>query len=357
MTPADILHIRLHNQPLAANNFQTPAALVSWMGVMQSQEMISSKWAIGIRIPGATEKMVNKAIDKGEIIRTHVLRPTWHYVAPEDLHWMLHLSAPQIKAAMKFRHKFLQLTDPIVKKSKKIITKALSSGEHLTRKELTAILKKEKIDAQNEKGGHLLLCAEIEGIICSGAQRGKEITYALLEQRVLNGKTYPREEALGKLAIRFFTGHGPATVRDFIWWSGLSVTEGKMALELVKNDLESATINEQEYWFAQNLSIPSSKKSSGYLLPAFDEYIIAYADRSLVVDESKKKSIFENGLFRNVILVNGKAIGLWKRVIKKDKTVLETQFFKPPTQAAIALARKGAKAYGKFVGQKVEVSL
>lgn len=351
MKIADIAHMRLHNQQLAAKKYQSPKEIVAWLGAMQAQEMISSKWAIGIRLAGATEKQIDKSLDRGDILRTHILRPTWHYVTPEDIHWMLALTGPQVKAGLKSRHKQLEFTEALFKKSNNTIEKALSNGEHLTRKEIVAILKKVKIDGAGERGAHLLWRAETDGIICSGAQRGKEITYALLAQRVNTGKSLPREEALGKLAHRFFTGHGPATVRDFIWWSGLSVTDGKNALEMVKKEFDSIVVDEQEYWVSPGLKVPPrEKKSSCLLLPPFDEYIIAYADRSAVVSgESKKKNLFENGLFKSVILVNGKAVGNWKRTFKKDKLVLETQYWKPPAKTTEALVKKAWKEYEKFM--------
>lgn len=351
MKMADLAHIRLHNQQLAAKNAQSPKEIVAWLGAMQAQEMIFSKWALGIRLAGAIEKQIDKALDRGEILRTHILRPTWHYVAPEDIHWMLALTAPQVKAGLKSRHKQLEFTEAIFKKSNNTIEKALSNGEHLTRKEIVAILKKVKIDGAGERGAHLLWRAETDGIICSGAQRGKEITYALLSQRVSTGKSLPREEALRTLAHRFFTGHGPATVRDFTWWSGLSVADGKQALEMVKKEFDSITIDEQEYWLSPGLKIPPREKSSCLLLPPFDEYIIAYADRSAVLsDGSKKSNLFQNGLFKPVILLNGKAIGTWKRTFKKDKMVLETQYFKPPAKTTGALVKKAWKEYERFMG-------
>lgn len=350
MKTADLLRIRLHNQQLSTNSFKTPKEIVSWMGIMQSQEYAQSKWAIGVRLPESTEQTIDKALDKGEILRTHVLRPTWHYVAAEDIHWMLAIAAPQQRAAQKFRLKFLEITPAILKKSNKIIEKALSNGDHLTRKEIVSRLQAAKIDAEGEKGGHMLFQAEIDGIICSGIQRGKEITYALLSERVNGGKSFSRDESLAMLARRYFTSHGPATVQDFIWWSGLPITEGKKALELIKNEFESATIGEATYWFAGGIEIPEQKKSSCFLLPPYDEYIIAYAGRSMLVNnELNKKNLFENGLFRNVILVNGKAIGLWKRVIKKDKTVVETKFFKPAAKATHALVKKATKEFTAFL--------
>lgn len=352
MKTADIIRARLHNQQLATSRFTTAKEIVGWQGAVQAQEYVLSKWAIGIRLPGSSEKTIDKALDKGEILRSHLLRPTWHYVAAEDIHWMLALSAPQQRAAVKFRQKFLEITSATLKKSNKTIEKALSKGEHLTRKELAALLQEVKINTKDERVSHMLFEAEIDGIICSGVQRGKEITYALLSERVNGGKAFPREEAVAKLAQRYFTSHGPATVQDFIWWSGLSITEGKKALELVKKDFESFTIGEQTYWLSPGLQIPSPKKSAAFLLPPYDEYIIAYADRSAVLtDESKQKSLFDNGLFRPVILVNGKATGNWKRVIKKGKTIVELNYFKKPAKTTEALIKKATKDYQRFAGE------
>jgi hypothetical protein len=352
MKTADIIRIRLHNQQLAASRFTTAKEIVEWQGVMQAQEYALSKWAIGIRLPGSSEKIIDKALDKGEILRSHLLRPTWHYVAAEDIHWMLTLSVPQQRAAVKFRQKFLEIKPATLKKSNKIIEKALSKGEHLTRKELTALLQEAKINTKDERVSHMLFEAEIDGIICNGVQRGKEITYALLSERVNGGKSFPREEAMAKLAQRYFSSHGPATVQDFIWWSGLSITEGKKAVDLVKKDLESFTIGKKTYWLSPGLQIPSTKKSSAFLLPPYDEYIIAYADRSAVLtDGSKQKNLFDNGLFRPVILVNGKAIGNWKRVVKKGKTTVESNYFKKPAKTTEALIKKATKDYQRFAGE------
>jgi hypothetical protein len=352
MKTTDIIRMRLHNQQLTAAGFTTPKEIVGYMGAMQAQEYPLSKWAIGIRLPGSTEKTINRALDKGEILRTHVLRPTWHYVTPEDIHWILSLSAPQQRQAVKFRQKSLELTPAVLNKSNKTIEKALLKGEHLTRKELTAALQQVKIDARNERGGHLLFQAEIDGIICSGIQRGKEVTYALLSERVNGGKSFPREEAMVKLAKRFFTSHGPATAQDFIWWSGLSITDGKNAVEMIKKEFHSIIAGEKTYLLSPNLQIPADKKPSRFLLPPYDEYIIAYADRSAVVtDDAKKKNLFDNGLFRPAIIVNGKAIGNWKRVIKKNKTTAELKYFKKPAKTTEALIKKAVKDYERFVSE------
>lgn len=326
------------------------------MGAMQAQDYPMCKWAAGIRLPAATEQTVETAIHKGEIIRTHVLRPTWHLVAAEDLHWMLALSAPKLKASLKARHKELELTDAVRKKSNSIIEKALAQHGHLTREELVTELKKAKIAVDNNRSSHLLFWAEMEALICSGSLKNKQPTYALLQEWVPKTKALTKEEALAQLAYKYFNSHGPATLPDFVWWSGLNITDARKGLESVKDQLREEKIAGQTYWMSPSLDIPSGKQNAVYFLPAFDEYIISYKDRTAVLaDNYQKNAIWVNGLFRPVVIVNGEAAGTWKRTIQKDKTIIETQFFKPPVKTTTALFKKAAAAYGHYLGQPVEM--
>ncbi len=326
------------------------------MGALQAQDYPMCKWAVGIRLPAATEKTVEAAIHKGEIIRTHLLRPTWHLVAAEDLHWMLALSAPKLKASLKGRHKELELTDAVLKKSNSIIEKALTKNGHLTREELVAELKKARIAVDNNRSSHLLFWAEMEALICSGSLKDNQPTYALLNEWVPKKISLTKEEATAQLTLRYFTSHGPATLPDFVWWSGLNITDARRGLESIKDQLQEETIAGQSYWMSPALVIPPGKPSSVYFLPAFDEYIISYKDRSAILaDNYKKNAIWVNGLFRPVIVVNGQAAGIWKRSIQKGKTIVETEFFRPPAKKMTALIKKAAAAYGHFLDQPMEL--
>ncbi len=307
MTLNDISSLRLANQQIAGTNFKTAKEIVSWMGAMQAQDYSMAKWAVGVRLPGSTDALIEVAITGGDIIRTHVLRPTWHFVSPDDIYWMLELAAPNILSSMKSRHKQLELNEGVQKKSNDIIEKSLSRGKHLTRDDLFAELEKKKIATGNQRGIHILMRAEVDGIICSGTTRGKQQTYALLAERVPKKKTLHKEEALAELAKRYFTSHGPATLQDFIWWSGLSVSDAKNALESVQSNFLSEKIDSQILWFKNVISMPVNKKESVYLLPAYDEYVISYKDRSAILTpESQAKAISNNGIFWPVIVSNGK---------------------------------------------------
>jgi hypothetical protein len=356
MTTKDIAHIRLITQQIAASNFTKPAALVSWMGVLQAQDYNMAKWAIGMRVPGATEAGINAAIHKGQILRTHVLRPTWHFISPNDIHWMLELSAPKLRNTLAGRHRQLALTPAVLKKSNAIIEKALTQHKHLTRKELVELFTKANIAVNENRASHLLFSAELDGLICSGPLKEGDATYALLhEWAPKKKKSYTREEAIAELARRYITSHAPVTVKDFVWWSGLNITESKAGLEAIKKEFITEKAGDQTYWLPASFTLPNNKQPAAFLLPAYDEYVISYTDRSAILDATQhSKAISNNGLFRPVLVVNGQAMGTWKRTAKKDTIVAFDYFIKPPKTAG-PLIKKAVAAYGDFLGKKLTI--
>ncbi len=356
MTLNDISNIRLFSQQITTTKFTTVKDIVGWMRAMQAQDYAMVKWAIGTRLPNSTIETIEKAIDQGEILRTHLLRPTWHFVSSDDIYWMLELTAPKIKASLKLRHQGLELTESIINKSNALIHEALSGGNHLTREELVVIFQKEKIATNENRTSHILMRAELDGIICSGAIKNKKQTYALLSERVTKTKSLTREESLEKIARRYFTSRCPATLQDFVWWSGLSVGDARNALEMVKSDLISEKEGLETYWFTNSFSNHKNDNNSTYLLPAFDEFIICYKDRSASLpSENFKKAVSDNGVFRPIIVLNGQIIGLWKRTIKNDKVIVETDLFKTQSKSIKNLIEKTAIVYGNFLGKKAEV--
>ena len=219
----DFAQRRLISQHIGGTELKTPAALVSHMGAMQAQDFNMVKWAIGARLPGVSEEQIEKSFNSGEMIRTHLMRPTWHLIVPEDVSWLLELTAPRIKSAARSRHKQLEIDDKLVAKSNTLIEKALEGNKHMTRDELMDVLENAGIKARNQRSYHLMFCAELDGIVCSGEIRNKEQTYALLRERVPEIKKIDRDEALARLARKYFTSHCPASAQDFAWWSGLSL--------------------------------------------------------------------------------------------------------------------------------------
>jgi Winged helix DNA-binding domain len=356
MTLSDISRTRLFNQQIAGTKFKSPQDMVSWMGAIQAQDYQMVKWALGVRLPRITDKEIETALDKGQIIRTHLLRPTWHLVSAEDIYWMLELTAPHIKSSLNSSANLMGLTAGVITKCNNIIEKALRDGNHLTRDEIMALLNKAKISTESFRSIHIMYHAELSGLVCNGIRKGKNNTYALLAERVPKKKTIPREEALAKLAKRYFSSHCPATIKDFIWWSGLPVKDARNALEMIKSNFISETIGAETYWFTNSFSIPKNNIQSVYLLPAFDEFLISYKDRTAAFPKGNHKRAFtNNGIFRPVIVINGHVTGLWKRTIKKDTVLIETCYLQAHNKATKSLVEKATKTYGDFLNKKTEV--
>jgi hypothetical protein len=356
MILSNISEIRLQNQQIAHSKFRNVQDLVYWMGAMQAQDYNMAKWAIGLRLHHATNTAIEDAVCKGEIIRTHILRPTWHFVSPEDIYWMLELTAPHLKSLLKSRHKNLELSESVINKSKSVVENSLIGGNHLTREEICIQLHNAQISTEGQRAAHLMMICELDRIVCSGVPKGKNQTYALLEEWVPKTSSIIRDEALAELTRRYFASHGPATIQDFIWWSGLPVRDAKNGLESIKYELVSMISDQQTYWMSD--SIPENKPmpESTFLLPAYDEFIISYRDRSpslLVKDH--QKAISENGLFRPIIVENGRVTGIWKKIQKKDQAFIETSYFSGESQASNKLLERAAKHYGDFLNQKTEI--
>lgn len=345
MTAKEILSLRLSNHQLAGTEIKEPHNLVSWMGAMQSQSFEMAKWGIGCRMPGITNQMLDKALDKGDILRLHILRPTWHFVSKDDIYWMLDLSTPRVRKAIASSDKELGLTENFIKKTNTIIEKALAKDSNLTRQELQDIINNAGLKADSRTITHIMYHAELGGIVCNGIVRGKKQTYALLEEKVPKPKEiFNKDESLYKLAYKYFQSHGPATLQDFIWWSGLTATECRRALDLIKDDFIFEVIGEQTYIF-HRASVPTKEVNLINLLPAFDEFIVSYKDRkeTLHIDHHKK-IITSPGIFQPSISKDGKTIGSWRKLPKKEISI-STEHFYPCSKLTEKLINK---ASGKF---------
>jgi len=321
-----ITDIRLISQQLSGGKLQTPKDIVSWMGAMQAQDFNMVKLAVAMRLPECTEKIVEEAFNKGDILRTHLMRPTWHLVAPENIRWMISLSAAKIKSLSKSRDRELEITEELYSKSNHVVAKALEGNKHLTREALGIELEKANIAVNPSRLVHFVMRAELDGIVCSGALQGKKQTYALLDERVPATKTLSRDEAIAKLAKIYFTSHCPATLPDFVWWSGLTQTEAKKGLETVKQDFITEKIAGNEYLIANEFAGVANIGKTVFFLPAFDEYIISYRDRTAALSpEHHSKAISSQGVFHPTIVVNGIVVGLWKKSTSKTQPI--TEFF------------------------------
>lgn len=359
MKNPEIVRQRFHHQHLAETRFHTPEGVVQWQGAVQSQDYASAKWALGLRLPNVTDDEVERAFANGSILRTHVLRPTWHFVTPAEIRWMLALTAPRVNALNAYHYRKAELDNATFMRSHKALEKALQGGKQLTRDELRGVLERAGIATEGEvRMTHLMMRAELDGVICSGARRGKQFTYALLEERVPPAKPLTREEALHELLMRYFTSRGPATLQDFVWWSGLTMAEARRGIEQVKTRLEQEVIDGQPYWFAAS-SAPTQKLShTAHLLPNYDEYFIGFKDRSafMVAIRATQKDMLLTGLSAHIIVVAGQVVGGWKRTLTKNAVRVELTPLKPLTKSEKQAIAVAAERYGRFLKLPVTLS-
>jgi hypothetical protein len=353
MTVADIRELRLQNQHLASPQFTQPADLVYYMGAIQSQDYPGGKWAIAQRLKGATDKLLEDAFTNGDIIRTHLMRPTWHFVHPKDIRWMMQLTAPRVMTLAGTQYRQHNLDHIIFSKSEKAIQQAMEGGKQLTRDEIAEALQQAGVATNEQRFIHIMMQMELIGLVCSGGRQGKQFTYALLDERVPATKPFDRQEAVIALADRYFTSHSPAALQDYVWWSGLTVTDAKTGLEAVKHKLTSADLNGNTYWFAEQENLTKSKSPGAFLLPNYDEYIVSYKDRSATISASDLNKADPRGtIFNHTIIANGKIIGIWKRTIGKTKVDIELIPFAPLSKVNKTAIATAAKRYARFVGLK-----
>ncbi|MTK53188.1 winged helix DNA-binding domain-containing protein [Paludibacter sp.] len=358
MTLQEITTLRLQNQQIITNHSGNIVSLVEKMGALQAQDYAMAKWALGVRMSSVSDESVNEAIASASIIRTHVLRPTWHFVPARDVVWMTRLSADRIKTSMRTRDRQLELTEDVFTSSNNILATALADGKSMTREEIALLLQQKGIRTNENRLSHLLMRAELELIICSGAYRRGKPSFRLLEKCISNPIELSREESLSTLAKRYFSAHGPATIADFVWWSGLSQSEAKQGIEANKHAFESLTINGQIYWMNRDSQADTTANSLVHLLPAFDEYLISYRDRSaMIASHHNPKTIYTNGVFRPVVVVNGKVAGLWSRTIKKEVVTVSIAMFDDFSDDVRSLIKKSVKPYGVFLGKIVDLTI
>jgi len=306
---------RLRNQKLVASDLRRPEDVVSWLGAVQAQDYAGARWALGQRARGLTDAGVRRAFDEGRILRTHVLRPTWHFVAPADLRWLLTLSAPRVHQVSGSVFRQCDLDRPTLSRCRRVFDRVLRDGASLTRSELATALTRAKIPAAGIRLAYIMLHSELERVVTSGPVRGKQFTYALFDERVTTHTALEGDAALAELVRRYFTSHGPATVRDFVWWSGLTTKQTTRGLDIVKPALVKQVSGERTYWSATPTPRAARPPAGAHLLPSYDEYLIAYKDRDPVVDlELPAASAFAGeDAYAHPIVIAGRFAGVWRR--------------------------------------------
>ncbi len=352
MESLQIASMRLSSQRIAVNTAETPADVVRWLGAVQAQDYAAAKWAVALRTRSCADAELETAFELGAILRTHVMRPTWHFVAPEDIRWMQMLTAPRVEAILAYQYRRLELDVPILKRSLAAVEKALRGGRQLTRAELGAALARAGIEAEGLRLAHIVLHAELQAVVCSGGRRGKQFTYALIAERAANARELTRDEALAVLTERYFKSHGPATARDYAWWSGLSSADVQAGLEMVQPRLLTETSRGQTYWMSGAEEGGARRHGKVHLLPNFDEYIVGYTDRAAIFDSVHAQHLDarHNPLFNNTVVSAGRVVGTWTRTMATDSLMIKAKSFEPLSASDTKALQQAAKRFAKFLG-------
>ncbi|MGC4119911.1 MAG: winged helix DNA-binding domain-containing protein [Myxococcales bacterium] len=346
---------RLLSQRIASSAPSTPAQLVAHLLAVQAQAPNAARWAVGLRT-GTSEAQVQQALAEGAVLRTHAMRATWQLVCPADLRWIVALVAPRLLALAKRRFEELALPPRTLLRCWGVLEKALDESGELTRQEISERLARARLPATGTALAYVLVFAELDQRICSGADRGKQATYALLDRRAPGLRPpLPRDEALALLALRYFQSRGPATVADLAWWAGLTAADARAGLAGVRRQLVSTTVGGTEYWQdPESAEVDSLGDARAFLLPAFDEYLIAYQNRDAVLDPAYVKRVNAGGgLLSPCVVVAGRVVGLWRSELARGQACIRVDPFVPFSAKDRRAVELAAKRFGTFLGADV----
>jgi hypothetical protein len=358
---ADMDAVQACHRRLAAQSLMRPARgavvdAIRSLGAMQAQDYAGAKWALGQRIAGATDASMEKLFAEGAFLRTHVLRPTWHFVAPEDIRWMLALTAPRVAAAMASYNRKLELTPDVFRRGNDAIAKALEGRRYLTRAELNEALARVGIAATTQRLGHLMMQAELDAVICSGPRRDKQFTYALLDERVAPAPSRDRDESLLDLTLRYFATRGPATTADMSWWSGLAMRDVRRGIEMAGKRLRKVEVDDRPHWVIDGQRRPPGRPSA-HLLPNYDEYFIGLKDRSAIGERVRGSRLVTGGdaLTVHVAFIDGQLVGGWRRLVDGSTVVVELDLVTRITRDERDRLEAQAERLATFLGAPVAV--
>ena len=365
-----LLARRLRAHRLSLEGPVAPADVVRWFGAVQAQDFAGALWALAQRVAApTTETALLAAFDAGAFIRTHVLRPTWHVVAPEDLRWMLALTGPRVHAANASRYAELGLDARTRAAAEGVFEGALAGGVFRTRHELADALRAAGINHEGQRLPHLLMHGELEGLICSGPRRGKQFTYAWVDARVPTAPARSREDALSELMRRYVRSHEPVTVRDAAWWSGLTMQDVRAGFEAAGDTL-SRWDDGGATWWATRESLSSAaggrrRRSTGgaavHLLPNYDEYTVAYRDRTALLHPSTPaSSLAQSALLMQPVVHQGWHAGTWRRTLPTRAgapVIVDVQWLERPDEAQASGSVAAAERYAAYLDAPVMVTV
>jgi DNA glycosylase AlkZ-like len=353
-----LAHWRMRNLRLWGASFERPEEVVGWLGGVQSQDYGPAKWSLAERTGAADDAAVERAFADGAILRTHVLRPTWHFVLPADIRWMLELTGPRVHVLNGYQYRQLGLDEGVLRKATALLVDALRGGNQLTRKVLGARLEAAGIATSGFRLAYVLMNAELNGVVCSGALDGRRHTYALLDERVPRAPSRSRDEALAELVLRYFSSHGPATAKDLGWWSSLTMADVREGIEMVASRLERVDVDGVSYWFAEPAPPTRPPSPRVHLLQGYDEYVVGYSESKYVLDVSgAARSLTQDGIpFNSVVILDGQVAGHWKRTMKGRSVLVEVALYRPLDDGQAAALQAAADRYAAFLGVTASVT-
>jgi len=363
MKTPEIARRRIRNSRLTGERFAAPDEVVRWHLAMQAQEYGPAMWSIGQRSRGLREADVDRAITDGTIVRTHVLRPTWHFVARDDIRWLLALSGPRVRQGNAGRLRQLGLDTRTLARSEKIVASALEGGNRLTRNELAAVFDRQKLDPGGQRMPYLLMHGELVGLIGSGGRKGKQQTYALLDERVpaVGGRRLDRDEAVVELVRRYLASHGPATVKDLSWWSGLTMTDLRAALRSLDDQVASDEVDGLTFWSAASERSRRPPAARGvHLLQTYDELVVGYTESRFhgdVSGELARQAWTDRTFPTGVFLLHGRVGGHWRRTIQAKRVRASFHTYGRISDADARTLESAAKRLGRFLGLPVSVEI
>jgi Winged helix DNA-binding domain len=338
----DLVRRRMWVQGLTGKPFRKPVDAVRSLGAVQAQEFAEAKWSLAERVRGDDDSAVERAFADGEILRTHALRPTWHFVRAKDIRWILSLTGPRVHAANGHPYRRFDLDDALLARTDGLLYDTLADGQPRTRKELGGALADAGIpDASGARLAYIVMHAELEAVICSGPRRGAQHTYLLVEQRAPDATELDHDEALAELTRRYFAGHGPATVRDYAWWSGLKLADARAGIALA--DLEE--IDDGYLGTAADVS-GDPGRGGAFLIPMYDESTIAFKEHRVVLAAEPPRK----GLLQRPVVIDGVTFGSWKRVAAQDRVTVRVTLFARLGAAERRAVEEAVDRFGAFAG-------
>jgi hypothetical protein len=335
------------------------AGVVEWFGAMQAQDIASGLWSLGVRLPSFTLPDVNAALERGEAIRTWPMRGTVHLVPPNDAHWMLELMGVRALAGAAKRRETIGLSERNAERGVEVLGTVLAGGGRLTRAQCMAALTEAGVDVGGQQGYHLLWYASQKGVTCIAPHIGKEQTFALLDDWAPKPNRPTRDEALALIATRYFRSHGPATAADLARWTGLTLTDCRAGIAAAGDALAPVTVDGVTMVADPALLDAGITHVDDWAaLPGFDEYMLGYKDRSMLMDDAHKDAIIPggNGIFQSTIVQAGRVAATWKRTLGTKAVSVAVTPLVPLTPADRRHVTAALEPYATFVGLPLRVS-